>query len=36
MQEDDLTIKVPISKEQYASIVSTVKKNLQYENGKKL
>lgn len=34
MQEDDLTIKVAISKEQYASIVSTVKKNLQYENGK--
>lgn len=34
IQEDDLTIKVAISKEQYASIVSTVKKNLQYENGK--
>ncbi|WP_198305585.1 TIGR02117 family protein [Arcobacter vandammei] len=33
IEEDDLTIKVPISKEQYASIVSTVKKNLQYENG---
>jgi len=32
MQEDDLTIKVPISKEQYASIVSTVKKNLQYDD----
>lgn len=36
MQEDDLTIKVPISKEQYASIVSTVKKNLQYENGRSI
>lgn len=36
IQEDDLTIKVAISKEQYASIVSTVKKNLQYENGKSI
>lgn len=32
--EDDLTIKFKISKEQYASIVSTVKKSLRYDNGK--
>jgi uncharacterized protein (TIGR02117 family) len=30
LEEDDKTIQVPISKEQYASIVSTIKKNLQY------